>query len=94
MPKPLLKSSNNILTFFYCMEHPAIMYGLVKCAQNHSQQSPRPLEALLHLDDTERILHTCFCPGANPQNAPLCLASTSSHQSSTANDKRHKNKDK
>lgn len=30
----------------------------------------------------------CSCSGASPQNAPLCLASTSSHQLSTPEKKK------
>lgn len=49
-----------------------------------SPQSPRPQVALLHSDDKERSLRKCSCSRASPQNAPPGLASTFSHQLSTA----------
>lgn len=50
----------------------------------NSPQSPRPRVVRLHLDDRETILHRCSCSEASPQNVPLCLASTSFHQWTTA----------
>lgn len=64
--------------FFSCQQN------IYQTHSTCSPQSPRPQAALLHSGDKEKSLRRCSCSAASPQNAPLGLASTFSHQLSTA----------